>query len=111
MNSKVQIPIYYNNASLIILIITMKKVTLKVIIQGLLRLYNKNISFDLTKNKVLFMISIGKVSFNINNLTIHLTFNIPIQQSLFNLLNLSSYSLNRFTCRYEQLQLLVIDEI
>ncbi len=37
--------------------------------------------------------------------------NILVQQSLFNLPNLSLDSLNRFTCRYEQLQFVVIDEI
>ncbi len=37
--------------------------------------------------------------------------NIPIQKSLFNLPNLSLNSLNRLTCWYEQLQLVVIDEI
>jgi hypothetical protein len=90
---------------------TSKTFTLKLIIQGLLQLYNKNISSDLTKTKVLFMTSIGKVAFNIDNLIIHLALNIPIQQSLFILLNLSSDSLNRLTCRYEQLRFLVIDEI
>jgi hypothetical protein len=55
--------------------------------------------------------STSKVAFNIDGQTIHLTFNIPIQQTLTNLSNLSSNSLNRFTCWYEQLQLNVIDEI
>ncbi len=53
----------------------------------------------------------SKVVFNIDGLTIHSTLNIPIQQSLSNLQNLSSNSLNRLTCQYEQLQLVVIDEI
>jgi hypothetical protein len=57
------------------------------------------------------MALIDKIIFNINSLTIHSTLNIPIQQSLSSLLNLSSYSLNRLTCRYEQLQLVVINEI
>jgi hypothetical protein len=34
-----------------------------------------------------------------------------MQQSLFSLSTLSLDSLNRFTCQYEQLQLVVIDEI
>jgi hypothetical protein len=49
------------------------------------------------------MASIGKVAFNIHGQTIHSTLNIPIQQTLTNLSNLSSNSLNRLTCRYEQL--------
>jgi hypothetical protein len=57
------------------------------------------------------MALIDKIIFNINSLTIHSTLNTPIQQSLSSLLNLSSYSLNRLTCRYEQLQLVVINEI
>jgi len=57
---------------------TSKTFTLKFIIQGLLRLYNKNVSFDLTKTKVLFMASISKVTFNINGLTIHSTLNILV---------------------------------
>ncbi len=68
-------------------------------------------SFDLTKIKALLMASTCKIAFNIDDLTIHSTFNIFVQQSSFSLPNLSSNSLNRFTCRYEQLQLVVIDEI
>jgi hypothetical protein len=75
-----------------------KYFALKLIIQGLLQLYNKSMSSDLTKTKVLFMASTSKVTFNIDGLTIHSTFNISIQQTLFNLLNLSLDSLNRFTC-------------
>jgi hypothetical protein len=72
-----------------------KTFTLKLIIQGLLQLYNKDMSFDLTKTKALFMELINKVIFNIDGLTIHSTLNIPIQ---FSLPNLSSHSLNKFTC-------------
>jgi hypothetical protein len=57
---------------------TSKKFTLKFIIQGLLWLYNRNKSFDFTKTKPLLMVSIGKVVFNIDGLTIHSTFNMPI---------------------------------
>ncbi len=44
------------------------------------------------------MASIGRATFNIEDLTIHFTLNIPIQKSLSNLPNLSSDSLNRLTC-------------
>ncbi len=57
------------------------------------------------------MALICKIVFNIDGLTIHVVLNIHVQQSLFSLPNLSSDSLNRLTCRYEQLQLVVIDEI
>jgi hypothetical protein len=74
-------------------------------------IYNKFFFFILTKTKTLLMASISKVVFNINGLTIHSTLNIPIQQSLSSLPNLSTKSLNRFTYQYEPLQLVVIDEI
>jgi len=90
---------------------TGKTFTLKFIIQGLLQLYNKNISSNLTKTKALLMVSTCKVSFNINGLTIHLVLNILVQQFLSSLPNLSTYSLNKLTCQYEQLQLFVINEI
>jgi hypothetical protein len=73
-----------------------KTFTLKLIIQGLLQLYNRDMSSDLTKTKVLLMASTNKVVFN--NLIIHSTLNIDVQQSLFSLPNLSSDSLNKFTC-------------
>jgi hypothetical protein len=56
------------------------------------------------------MALISKVVFIIDGLIIHSTLNIPIQQFLFSLPNLSIDSLNKFTCKYEQLQL-IIDEI
>jgi hypothetical protein len=90
---------------------TGKTFTLKLIIQGLLQLYNRDIFFDLTKTKALLMASTSKITFNINDLTIHSTLNIHVQQSLSSLPNLSSNSLNRLACQYEQLQLVVIDEI
>jgi hypothetical protein len=49
------------------------------------------------------MTSIGKTISNIDNLIIHSALNILVQQSLFNLPNLSSDSLNMLTCWYEQL--------
>jgi hypothetical protein len=78
-----------------------KTFTLKLIIQGLLWLYNKDVSSNSTKTKVLLMASTCKDVFNINSLRIHSTLNIPMQQSLFNLPNLSLDSLNRLTCQDE----------
>jgi hypothetical protein len=48
--------------------------------------------------KALFMASIGKTTFNIDGLAIHLSLNIPIQQSLSDLPNLSTGTLNKLTC-------------
>jgi hypothetical protein len=77
--------------------------TLKLIIQGLLWLHNKDLSSNLTKRKALLMASIGKVAFNIHGQTIHSTLNIRVQQTLTNLSNWSSDSLNRLTGQYEKL--------
>jgi hypothetical protein len=73
-----------------------KTFTLKLIIQGLLQLYNIDMYSNLTKTKALLMASTSKVDFN--SLIIHSTLNIDVQQSLFSLPNLSSNSLNRLTC-------------
>jgi hypothetical protein len=75
-----------------------KTFTLKLIIQRLLRLYNRDISSDLTKTTTLLMTSTSKYAFNIDDLIIHLTLNILVQQSLSSLPNLSSNLLNRLTC-------------
>jgi hypothetical protein len=73
--------------------------TLKLIIQGLLWLYDKDISSNLTKPKALLMVSRNKITYNIDGFTIHSTLNIYVQQSLSSWPNL----LNRLTCQYEQL--------
>jgi hypothetical protein len=88
-----------------------KTFRLKLIIQGLLQSYNRDMSFNLTKTKTLLITLIGINASNIGSLTIHLTLNISIQQSLSSLPKLSSNSLNRLTCQYEQLQVVVIYEI
>jgi uncharacterized membrane protein len=77
---------------------TRKTFTLKLIIQGLLQLYNRDIFSDLIKTKALCMALIGKATFNMDGLIIHSILNIHVQQSLFSLPNLSLDSLNRLTC-------------
>jgi hypothetical protein len=67
-----------------------KTFTLKLIIQGLLWQYNKDLSSNLIKIKALLITSIGKVAFYIHGQTIHSTLNILIQQTLTNMSNLSS---------------------
>jgi hypothetical protein len=57
-----------------------KNITSKLIIQGLLWIYNKYISSNLTKIKALLMASTSKTTFNIHGLTIHSTLNIHVQQ-------------------------------
>jgi hypothetical protein len=58
---------------------TCKTFTLKLIIQGLLRLYNRDISYDLTKTNALLMTSTCKIAFNIDGLIMHSTLNILVQ--------------------------------
>jgi hypothetical protein len=60
---------------------TGKVFTLKLIIQGLLQLYNTDISFDLTKTKVLLMASISEVVFNIDGSIIHSALNIKVSNN------------------------------
>jgi hypothetical protein len=57
------------------------------------------------------MASTSRVSLNIDGLIICSTLNIHVQQFLFSQTNLSTNSLNRFIGQYEQLQLVVINEI
>ncbi len=52
-----------------------KNFILKLISQGLLQLSNKDLSLDLIKIKVLLMAFTSKVTFNIDNHTIHSTLN------------------------------------
>ncbi len=88
-----------------------KTFTLKLIIQRLLWLHIKNTSSNLITINALLMASIGKTTFNIDDLAIHSTLNIFVQQSLSNLPNLSINTLYKFTSWYEQLQLVMIDEM
>ncbi len=81
----------------------------KLVVQGLLHLYNKNLSLNLTKIKFWFMASTNKATFNIGWSNNDLILNILVQQTLTNISNLSLDSSNKFTCQYEQLQLMVID--
>ena len=57
------------------------------------------------------MTFIHKITFNVDGTTGHSALNIPIYQSLTNLSNLASDTLNILTNKYEQLQVVVIDEI
>lgn len=92
----------YNHESCV-LALWNKTFTLELIIQGLIQIYTKDISLNLTKVKILFMASIGKTTFNNDGLTIHPMSNIVVQQSLSTLPNLSLYLISRLTCWYEQL--------
>jgi hypothetical protein len=85
---------------------TSKFFILKLIIQKK-RIHNTKLSSNLKKIKELLMVFIGKAKFNIDGQTIHSTFSANINKFI----KLSFDSLNRFTCQYEQLQVVIIDEI
>lgn len=88
-----------------------KTYTLHAIIQGLLRIYHKDLHSNPLKAKALLMAYTGKAAFNINGTTIHSALHIPINQSLENLNNLSSEMLNKLTDQYEELRFIVLDEV
>jgi hypothetical protein len=76
-----------------------------------LDLYIKELSSNLEKIKTLVMAYTGNALFHASGTTIHYALNVLINQSLTNLSNLSSDTLNRLTNKYKQLQLVVINEI
>jgi hypothetical protein len=55
------------------------------------------------------MAFINKAALNIGWSNNNLTLNILVQQTLTNILNISLNFSNKFTCQYEQLQLMVIN--
>jgi hypothetical protein len=66
---------------------TSKYFSLKLIVQGLSQLCIRDLSLDLTKY-IYIVTSTSKMTFNIDDKTIHLILNIPIQQTLANISNL-----------------------
>jgi DNA replication protein DnaC len=91
---------------------TGKTFTLLCIIQYLLRYYNKiNLEADPLKQKVMKLGYTGKAAFNIGGSTIHSALGIPLNKSLLELGGLSDERRDSFAKTYDQLRLLVIDEI
>jgi hypothetical protein len=88
---------------------TGKTFTLFLIIQGLLRHYNKQIHVDSLKQKTLLMAYISKTTFNIDGTIIHLTLSIPLNCK--HLPSLTSKHLDISLKTYSNLNLLVLDEI
>ncbi len=82
------------------------------IIQNMLRYYIKEIqNADPLKPKVMKLAYIGKFAYNINGLTIHSTLAIPLNKIFNELKTLSDEKLDNLIKIYDQLNLLVIDEI
>jgi len=85
---------------------TGKTFILQLIVQGLLCFYHSDIELDPLKPKALLMAYTRKAAFNI-----HSALHIPINQSLSNIGKQSSKLLNKLIDQYEQIKLIVVDEI
>jgi hypothetical protein len=86
-----------------------KTSTLLLLIHGFLRHYNIILGFDPLKQKAILMVYISKVAFSIDGTTIHLGPSLPS-----NYKHLQSLSTKRFDSllkTYDELQLLVLNEI
>ena len=88
---------------------TGKTFTLMLLIQALLRFYNRHPDSDPFKKKALLMAYTGKATYNIDGATIHSSLSLPLNCK--NLPSLSSERLDTLVKKYDQLQLLVLDEI
>jgi hypothetical protein len=89
-----------------------KAFTLMCIIQNMLQYYTKQTTNDdILKPKIMKLTYIGKVAFNINSTTIHSTLVIPLYKNLTELNALSDERRNTLIKTYDQLYLLVINEI
>lgn len=88
---------------------TGKTFTAKAIYQALLRIYNKYIDSDPNKPKGLITAYTGKSPYNVGGFTLHSTFHIPFITSDF--LSLNSDILDAMSKHYDQLCVLLIDEI
>jgi hypothetical protein len=89
-----------------------KTFILLCIIQYLLRYYNKiNFEANLLKQKIMKLGYIGKAAFNISGSTIHSALGIPLNKSLLELGILNDERCDNFIKKYNQLCLLVINEI
>ncbi len=82
------------------------------ITQNMLRYYTKkNSNDDPLKPKIMKLTYIGKVTFTINRITIHFGLASPLNKNLTKLNALSDERQEFFIKTYDQLYLLVINEI
>ena len=80
-----------------------------LLIQALLRFYNRHPDSNPVKKKALLMAYTRKAAYNIDGATIHSSLSLPLNCK--NLPSLSSKRLDTLVKKYDQLQLLVLDEI
>ena len=88
---------------------TGKTHTLLLLVQALQRLYLQKKQFDHEKPHVLLMAYTGKAAYNIGGLTIHSALHLPIVTKAHT--SLSTEKLNILSDRYQNLALVVFDEV
>ncbi len=88
---------------------TCKTFTLMLLIQGVLHFYNKHSQYNSSKIKTLFMAYTRKTTFNIDGTTIHSSLSIHFNYKKFP--SLSSKHLDNLINKYDQLWLMVLDQI
>ena len=87
-----------------------KSHVIKALHQSLIKYYDKLAGCDFNKATVLLLAPTGKAAFNIGGNTIHNALHILPNQSLV-WKPLSMDKLNTFRCKYQDLKVLIIDEI
>ncbi len=73
--------------------------------------YKKILNANPLKPKVMKLTYIGKITFNINGMTIHLALVIPLNKKFNELKSLSDEKCDSLIKHYDKLHLLVIGEI
>lgn len=88
---------------------TGKSLLIKALYQTLIRHYDKNLNRDLNSQSVLLCAPTGKAAFNIQGMTLHSAFHLPLNQA--ELQQLSSSVSNSMAVDLVDLKVVIIDEI
>ena len=88
---------------------TGKTFTGKAIFQSLVRYYNSRMQYDPLQLKGLITAYTGKAAFNAGGVTLHSAFYMPFDKSKY--LPLSTEKLDTLTKHFQQLHVLLIDEV
>jgi len=88
---------------------TDKTFTFMLLIQGFLKHYNRKLGFDPFMQKAILMVYTSKMTYNIDGTTIHSRLSLPLNYKP--LQSLSIERLNSLLKTYDELQLLVLDEV
>jgi hypothetical protein len=88
---------------------TGKTFTLLLLIHGFLKHYNKKLGSNPLKQKAILMAYTGKMTFNIDGTIVHSRPSLPLNCK--HLQSLSTKRLDSLSKTYDELQLLVLDEV